>query len=1203
MIRRTPFDVEPKEIELLGPGFAAFVNSLLAAESARADLGGEQLRTGSRDNVADGGVDAHLVSSTRTRWLPEGDTAWQFKSGDLQPARCKTELRGASWARDLVTSGASYRLVLGAALGGAKIERRRDALIEVAVAEGLLGPGEEERIQVLDADHLARWASEFPAISQTPELRGMVPQILPFNLWAETRRHQSSWVGDDDRNEVVESIRQAVTGHEHVELRVAGPSGVGKTRLVMEALRTETLGPLVAYVDDAEGLDASMMSMLATGDYHAVLVVDECTPKTHERLAARLLEGRPLRLLTIGEHREERGYPLRCPIWVVPGMPQEALHEFLNTNHPGLSSEARRLVAGHVGGNVRYAAVLADRVLNSDGETVAELIKSGDLSELLALEVPDGDGFFFSQALALPERFGFEGGLEDELKAIAAFVGTSDDRLRVVVQELEERGLIEAHGRYRAVAPDPLATYLAAHAWQTWGPRILTELLPALGSAMRTSIFRRAASLGRYEPVRAQFVSLLGDPQLFGSLQSIEERNTSELLLHLAVVAPNETMDHLSAVVGQHTSAELRGMENSRRNLVWALEKLAWHSATFERGADVLLKLALAENESFSNNATGVWLALFGTMLPATAASTEQRLQYLRGKVASTNPEVRRLVVRAAATGLEWHESVSVSGELQGGTVVEKRGMPATYGEAADHRVALAQLLRELCDDSVEEVAEAARDALLRTVHPFADDELVWPRLKSVLLSLDARRLGVLRSETEDLLRLHERVRGDDGDSRRPQLVSSLRNLLADLPQPTERERLESLASREPWDFSDDEAARADLTAAVVERVRSVGPSRLIDWAVERQPPSAWYLGHALVESGADTEAVLSQMTAQLPSTEVMLAGYLAALEEQSGKAVFDEFLDRGLGADIGSELRLRLTVRGPVSPAAADRVERLAGSVPVGLAARLLMPWTNHLLDETCLKLLRAWAPQISNQEDYNAVVDWAALWLHGREDLPRSSESDLAELLLLRGEHPEVGQQSWDWSQLASRLLDRHAVAIAQLLLELVSSGDLMLPHHEEARVLQDAAKEDPTTVWTLVAARLEGGDWRVSMSLRGFFLHAIPVEVIREWVGQSPQRAELVADIAPVGGMRPSPYASLLLTEFGDSERVAGSLAGELSSGTWVGPWSNRIRNQIQQMDQWLAEPDLSSGVKDWARRMKSSLERQLAEAVQREAEELY
>lgn len=175
--------------------------------------------------------------------------------------------------------------------------------------------------------------------------------------------------------------------------------------------------------------------------------------------------------------------------------------------------------------------------------------------------------------------------------------------------------------------------------------------------------------------------------------------------------------------------------------------------------------------------------------------------------------------------------------------------------------------------------------------------------------------------------------------------------------------------------------------------------------------------------------------------------------------------------------------------------------------------------------------------------------------EEVSPAITAGLLNLLLLRRDLPDLRQEGWDWSQLAKHVLKLEPVAIADLLIDLVSSGHLMLAHREEARVLHDASKTAPAPVWGLVADRLESGDWRVELSLRGSFLHAIPLDVVVTWIGGSTERAEVVADIAPVGGTEPSPYADYLLTEFGHSDKVAGALAGEFQSGTWVGSWSNR------------------------------------------------
>ena len=65
-----------------------------------------------------------------------------------------------------------------------------------------------------------------------------------------------------------------------------------------------------------------------------------------------------------------------------------------------------------------------------------------------------------------------------------------------------------------------------------------------------------------------------------------------------------------------------------------------------------MLRLALAENETWANNSTGLWVAISGARLPATAASPEERSAYLLEVVADPDTEVRRIAGKAAAKAL-----------------------------------------------------------------------------------------------------------------------------------------------------------------------------------------------------------------------------------------------------------------------------------------------------------------------------------------------------------------------------------------------------------------------------------------------------------------------------------------------------------------------------------------------------------------------
>jgi len=261
----------------------------------------------------------------------------------------------------------------------------------------------------------------------------------------------------------------------------------------------------------------------------------------------------------------------------------------------------------------------------------------------------------------------------------------------------------------------------------------------------------RAADLGSSGPAAVALNRILGVDGPFRSLESIAEKGASRLLIQLAIVSPEEVARHLSNLIDTATDDQIRSLKSIRRDLVWTLEKLVWHSATFERAADMLLRLALDENETWSNNSTGTWLNLFGSMLPATAAAPGVRMNYLERVATDSDPAVRKLAAQAADTAIDMRGgTVMISGELQGGVVVEPRGTPKTYGELWDYLRSGIKLLQSMVSDTNDAVREVAEKALVDAIHPMLENEAVRDTLFDALTALpdDALRKVRRRSST-----------------------------------------------------------------------------------------------------------------------------------------------------------------------------------------------------------------------------------------------------------------------------------------------------------------------------------------------------------------------------------------------------------------------------------------------------------------------
>jgi hypothetical protein len=1201
-----PFSVDPAQVTGLGGAlFQELVNRLLTAEIAAAGLSSINLRTSYQSNVKDQGVDARLEAPRATDWVPTGDSAWQFKAGTLGPEGCADELADATFAHEILRNGGTYRLVLGKGLEAGPIEDREAKLREKAAELGFDVSG--DRFKIIDGNQLARWIERYPALAVSTVIRGAGHVAIDFDSWTRKAKHRFKWVQSAERDELRAKVLEFLAQSTKLDLRIEGESGLGKSRGMLEALRGSKYESLVVYVGDGSEIQTSLINHFARQHRSAVLVVDECSRKRHKAFAEQLEVDSPVRLITIGG--EDASLPQFQPLGLST-LPDDVIERVLSENFPSLWPEARRLVVGNCAGNVGWALFLAEAILKDPKTNFADLIDAAGLRDFILSMVANDSDFSAVSALALLTRYGVEGDMEAELEQLAAGLHLPLPDLKAATRRLENQGLLTKHGRFRGVTPQPLAVLLASIAWEEFGDRIVDSLLPTLNDSMSERLLLRAAHIGSTGPAAVALNKILDPDGPFGSLASIAAEANSRLLIQLAIIAPNEVATHLAGLIDAATDSDLRGMKAIRRNLVWTLEKLVWHTATFEIAANMLLRLALAENETFSNNATGTWVNLFGGMLPATAAPPSVRLAYLQAVAADESGDARRLAVAAANHAIDTHGgTVMVSGELQGGVVVEPRGTPTDWPELWSYiRSAIELLRKRAVDDSEPGVRDAATKALVDAIHPFLERETVRDALFDALASLPPGGRRRAWTEINHLRALFDRVDAPQFSERTNTTHETaarragLDLLVERLPAPDGLDELQVLAAARRWEWEDGELKRKIVTAAESLPREEAAASLLAISAAIPPPEASFEVGAALyaVSAGDDTLAALAAL-ADVRNV-AGLSGYLHASVENGNAGAFDDFLDGPVGERLQVATQLTLTIRGPRSERGWQRALVLQTKLPVREAAPRMFGWHTEVEPEYISKMLKDWLPRIETQQDYNAAVDVMAMMLFRQPELDDDIEANITELVDMRGQFAEIGQQGYDWVQLARRRLATDPHGLLQALLQQVDSGSLiMFEGSEELRLLQETiAAAGPSSLGN-VLSMVEAGSWRLQMDFRGWLTNVYAAADLVDWIGNDVNRARLVASMSGIGEGAPSEVVRFLLTNFGSDDRVSSALYGGFISGSWWGNESVRLNGQIAQLSAWVTDRTLSAGVKAWARNVIDGLKKRLEVVVLQEAEE--
>ena len=1189
----SPFQVEAATVTALDASlFTAAVNALLASEAADLQLSSYTMQLDSRSNVGDGGIDAYVETPHTSGRIPEGKSAWQFKSTDLPPSKCRTELtkQSSAWVRDRIKDGAGYFLVLGHPLNSDQIRKRKAELIKTARELEL--PLSKDNTFVIDANQLAAWISDIPSLSVHEIFKGKGWNVVDFEQWSEIERYSDTWIDGNAKTEALASL-QAATAERPAELRIQGPSGLGKTRLVLHALQELPVRTTVVYAGNRTDLSREMLNYLLTARRPITLVVDECSAKEHDELCKSLPRDRTLSLITMGP---ESDYALESPI-IDPGrFTTPEIEEYIRSNHPAVRSEAVIVLAEGAAGNVGFARWLSIKLTrDASPQQLADLIDHRDISRFITSLMPEGgDSFLVAQTLALFERVGWDGDLESQGEVIASFLDIGHGDIKAIVRDLERLNVIVRRGRYRTVEPHPLAVVLASEAWQQRAEDLIRKLIPKLDGDMLMSLMRRAADLGSYGPTRQVFSEFLKEIDLFGSLQTIEERDLGRFLIQLAIISPDETIDHLHGLIAAAPIQQLMSQSRSRRSLVWALEKLAWHSRSFELAADCLLRLSLAENETYANNATGTWLALFGSALPATGASPEARLAYLNAKTVA-DADVRIRTVDALQNAMSIYETVTRSAEIQGGAFLEPRGTVGTYRARAEYQSAALAMLSGLAHDSEHEVAEKAADALIKCVHPFLMDSVLREQVFDAVLLLRGEAAQKLRQEVGHLRGLFSRV--EDEEKRR-----RIGELEARLPVLDPMSSLQSLLRTQPWELDSGER-KAELEASL----RAVDQSGEMDAVVRSLEttslPGSWHLGFYLGgRADCPADDVPESLINGVGRNPEAFLGFLKGREAaEIGGDVFDAVLDSDVGGQLSDSMRIALTARGPGSERAVQRVRDLIPSMSVAEAANSLFGWHHQLDQATIFDISAAFIDRIADDRDFQATIQWVSLALHNLSELTSEQMEMIYRLVALRIDHPDVGSQKWEWSRLVERVIPEFGLDIVRLLIALAKTPSVvMIAEDEEPGLMRQAAASNQADSWAVIGEALMEGEWRTTLALRPWVTDAFESAVIEDWIDDSLDRAERVAAVANVGRGTPTPIAVYLLGRFSGSDQVKAELAGQFISGLWTGPASQHYASQVSQLEEWSAERSYPSGLRTWARALSTDIKSMRDRALQMEAE---
>lgn len=1217
--------------------FTDLVSDLLMETAARNKIDRAYIATNFRITDPDGGIDARCSNAPNTvgGFIPRPNVDYQFKSGKRKTTKqiAKEDVIGKRRVIDGLNAGHGFVYVAAWDHGDRASEDLRKELLSkrVKVAEG--------QVIFIGVDRVARMLRAFPAL--IAKYVGLPDQLDSIDDWSSYRTLNNPFEVDDDVRTRLDSLRSAIEV-EGSTVRITGVPGDGKTRLTLEALRGSALESSVLYTRQARDVGAALASFLRkTPDIRCTLVIDEVNDETAEKLIDRFSSrtSGELRLVMIGLDSPGR---IGTGIFEVPKLSRAVLCAIIKALVPALPDDEARAIASDCERSPKLAVLIAKRV-QEDPSLVTNrgfLVEPGVRSALDRYIPLDATEWKALSAASILTKLGWSGNVEAESEVLFGVLGLDPVRARGNIEVLHERyGVAPMAGRFRYVSPAVLADYLAAREIGPWTQTRYATVFSAMPPPMKDSFARRLRGLSAVLKNREIIEEVtLGSQGPFRSIADLESESTRTLLTQLADPFPQATLRALERVILSASVDELRAADNSRRDLVWALEQLLWREETFIGASALVLRLAVAENETWANNATGLWTDTFQTRLGGTAAGVGPRLNVLRAAASGADPVERQLAAKAldkalassdVMTGrnLPWRDAA--------GTLIEP-WEPATYGEWADAYCMYLSLLKPLVTDPYDavrgEASKALRTALSATfrlpVKAFdewvlvasslvrSNSDLRLELLTAVEFALARCKYSVsekgLRTEAGHEVNEDERQRITEFFQSRAERLSELASELAGDDFSI---RFRATITRRERTFHEDyyEAVRLSREALVEFAREGIANPNALESEWE------WLLDEKNFHSSIRWIEVLGKL-----DNELRLRPTLARIAKEHPEAIMwrsiyevsyarehndPSHIDRCLAAlqsapDSGFQM-FDLIFRAGYQPSRVPYLERLfeSGAVEAELLAHLAY-WRPELPPQDAVKLISA---VVRHGAQFTTFLPFLETYL-SQSPSATVTFRDLVVPILLSARGVELNDMQFEsWCKLAKHYVDQSPIDIASLALELSNPPGRRHRQTDEIKELLNHAwrAAGGTEFFERVVASWIDSDLPESFwareQLPGHLLTTLKSEYLPAWVSQNAEkRARRLAGMLGAPGATPSDLHAELLRLY-DSYGVGSTLYSEYMTGFYFGSHSAWIRGQLEHARRWLADPRLA--VREWGKGVVRDLEDRLKRVVAGEEEERF
>lgn len=1204
------------------------LHNLLRIEAEKNSLDGWSILVPQKITVADGGEDGRIEwtgNPKETKWLKNKLSIFQNKAANLTPANCfeeilETAITGQprklkSQVEDVVIHNGCYILFTSQDLNTAQVA---DRIAEFRRAIQTANHTNHGTFQILvyDANKIKDWVNENVAAVTFVQACNGITRPHNFRTWDEWKKDMIGSAIPFQTNDILlNNIKQirAELKREKV-VRVIGHSGLGKTRMILETFRENVSEPEIkaqqsqlVYYDMGMGNLESITGYILSHRNHqsGILVIDNCDENSHNTVSGLVRSSGNFKLITIDFSSDTNE---RSVIKIDRKNQRDIVQKIVDEKFGDtLTKTDKEFLSNQSEGYPQMAILFSDSVSAEGFDKLNSQLPDDFLKKLIFGRNSESEfEYEVIKACSVLSSFGF---VDDNLVSVLKpeereFLNKQTDYVRnkicgsiggkevaakdfyKVCLKYKKTNIIEQRGTRIMVKPTPLAINLAAQWWKETPHDYIKGILSELtNDELGKRLVERLAELDQLDKAKEIVNQLWGPNSPFGTAEVLNSSLGSLLFRYVVEVNPIATVKALEFSFGKMSKEEILKIDEGRRNLVWALEKLCFRKETFNTASKILYSFAVSENETWGNNSTNQFRQLFQLYLSGTEASLVERLEVIKWGLEKHDDDYTQIAILAMGRGLMNDHFTRMGGAEKQGSSAPLEDYRPTWKEISEYWIQLLDLLTQLaCSDNGH--SNLAKEKIAHSIRTLIRDgnyKLIANSIRQVV-----KHKGNLWTEALNNLKM---TLGFEKHLPK-EIVDEINSLIIELTPTDIKNQLLLKVTKPEWDSyeKDAEDHYIDKPKLNVEAFAKKIVAENIPWLehlqdlLEGEQRQGFNFGTKIGELSADKENLIDTAIQKLKQVKKenqnpeFIAGLLFGAADRE---LFEKTIDRFIADD---DLRKHAFYLTRVINATLKDIEKLFSLIDkFGYSIHQFKNFQygralDKLSNEEVIKL----CDRISK---YGNAGKWTALSLlymfcYSSEEKWQANKGVFKSLIAsgnMTIDNENTGSMdSYHWSDAVIKLLTKDddsefAITITKQIIEFCSQahfnysfdtyiGNVILHLFDKYfettwKYFGEGIIGDYMTFFHLehmIGTRNGYLDGREGIAFRNPERH----KIILEWCRQHPEIApERITHMMPLSinednEIRWHPFSKAIIDEFGDNEKVLRQLSSNMGTFGTVG-----------------------------------------------------